>query len=143
MFWISCHNDNHSYTVTMAINVSINITALILICHTLTIMATPTSSSEKASEKASKAMQKSLEHVVSAISSSDPLGIGVKLFTNDLISEQTLHEVKLVSTTPLEKSTTLALNVLGQVKIVPDKLSKFLEVLQESIDESSFQSKCN
>ena len=92
------------------------------------------------SEKASKAMQKSLEHVVSAISSSDPLGIGVKLFTNDLISEQTLHEVKIVST-PLEKSTTLALSVLGQVKIVPEKLSKFLEVLQESIDESSFKSK--
>ena len=117
-----------------------------LICHTLTtiLMATPTSSSsEKASEKASKAMQKSLEHVVSAISSSGPLGIGVKLFTNDLISEQTLHEVKLVSTTPLEKSTTLALSVLCQVKIVPDKLSKFLEVLQESVDESSFKSKHN
>ena len=105
-------------------------------------MATPTSSSsDNASEEASKAMQKSLELIVSAISSSGPLGIGVKLLANDLISEQTLHEIKIVSATPLEKSTTLVLSVLGQVKIVPGKLNKFMEILHESIDESSYKSK--
>ena len=93
------------------------------------------------SNSKSKALQKCFDDVVGAISVSEPLNVGNKLFSASLISQETLSKILNVAATPLEKSTTLVMSVLDQVKIVPYKLETFIEILQKSVDESSFQSK--
>ena len=107
-------------------------------------MATP-NPSEKAvkldSNSKSKALQKCFGDVVRAISVSDPLNVGVHLVSASLISQETLSKILTVPATPLANSTTLVMSVLEQVKIMPDKLETFIEILQKSIEESSFQSK--
>jgi hypothetical protein len=100
------------------------------------VMATPLPSDAKES---SKALQASFSDIVRAISTSDPLRVGDELFTASLISQDTLAKVNL-SDTPLNRSRILVMSVLDQVILVPDKLNTFMEVLQNSIDESSLSS---
>jgi hypothetical protein len=99
-------------------------------------MATPLPSEARDS---SKALQASFSDIVAAISTSDPLKVGDVLFTAGLISRETLAKLDLPDT-PYKKSRILVMNVLDQVELVPDKLNPFVEVLQESIDESSLRS---
>jgi hypothetical protein len=99
-------------------------------------MATPLPSEAKDS---SKALQASFSDIVTAISTSDPLIVGDKLFQASLISQETLAKVNLPDT-PLNRSRILVMSMLDQVKLVPDKLNTFMEVLQKSIDESSLSS---
>jgi hypothetical protein len=99
-------------------------------------MATPLPSEAKES---SKALQASFSDIVRAISTSDPLRVGDELFTASLISQETLDKLDLPDT-PYNKSRILVKNVLDQVKLVPDKLNTFMEVLQNSIDEASLSS---
>ena len=97
-----------------------------------------------ASEKSSavnKALLKNLSDIVSAICASDPLKVGVALVSASLISQETLSKILTVPATPLANSTTLVMSVLDQVKIVPEKVRDFMDVLQKSINESSYQSK--
>ena len=98
------------------------------------------SGSEKSSA-VNKALLKNLSDIVSAISNSDPLKVGIDLVAASLIPQETLSKILTVPATPLEKSTTLVMSVLGQVKIVPEQVRDFMEVLQKSINESSYQSK--
>ena len=88
----------------------------------------------------SKAMLVNLSDLVCAISAADPLKVGIALVSASLISQETLSKILTVPATPLEKSTTLVMSVLDQVKIVPGKLESFMEILHKSIDGSSFQS---
>lgn len=55
--------------------------------------------------------------------------------------QETLSKILTVQATPLANSTTLVMSVLEQVKLVPERLETFIEVLQKSIDKSTFQSK--
>lgn len=86
-------------------------------------------------------MLKAFDDVVTAISSAGPLNVANKLFSADLISQETLSKILTVPATPLEKSTTLVLSVLDQVNVNSEKLKSFIEVLSTCIDEASFQSK--
>lgn len=77
---------------------------------------------------------------MTAISSSDPLKVGDDLFTAGLISQETLAKLDLPST-PYQKSRSLVLNVLDQVKVVSKKLEQFMEILHRSIDRASYNGK--
>ena len=88
----------------------------------------------------SKAFQKSFSDIVRAISISDPLKVGDALFTASLVPEETLAKLELPTNTDYMKSRILVMCVMNQVKMVPDKLNEFMEVLQNSIDRFSFQS---
>ena len=92
------------------------------------------------SRKISSALLMNLNDLVSSISAADPLKVGIALVSASLISQETLSKILTVPATPLEKSTTLVMSVLEQVKIVPGKLESFMEILHKSIDGSSFQS---
>ena len=87
----------------------------------------------------SEALLKSFSVIVKAITS-DPLSVGLELVSASLISQETLSKILNVPATPLEKSTILVTSVIDQVKIVPEKQVAFMKILQESIDESSYQS---
>ena len=59
-------------------------------------------------------------------------------------SEEAVKEVDrlvYVPATPFNNSTILVLNVLDQVKLMPEKLDTFMEVLDRSIDKSVYESK--
>ena len=99
-------------------------------------MATPLPSEARDS---CKALQASFSDIVTAISTSDPLKVGDELFSASLISQETLARLDLPDTT-YKKSRILVMNVLDQVKLVPDKFNTFMEVLQNSIDRSSLDS---
>ena len=88
----------------------------------------------------SRALQKSFSHVVTAISISDPLKVGDALFTASLVPQETLAKLELPTNTDYMKSRILVMSVMDQVKLVPDKLKEFMEVLQNLIDQSSFDS---
>ena len=104
-------------------------------------MATLSISEKTVSSAAvSKAMLVNLSDLVCAISAADPLKVGLELVSASLLSRETLSKILTVPATPLEKSTTLVMSVLDQVKIVPGKLESFMEILHKSIDGSSFQS---
>ena len=96
---------------------------------------------QSASGKINSALLMNLSDLVCAISAADPLKVGLALVSASLISQEILSKILTVQATPLEKSTTLVMSVLDQVKIVPEKLESFMEILHKSIDGSSFQSK--
>ena len=83
----------------------------------------------------SDALLKSFSVIVKAITS-NLLSVGLELVSASLISQETLSKILNVPATPLEKSTTLVMSVIDQVKIVPEKQVAFMKILQASIDES-------
>ena len=99
-------------------------------------MATPRDSSV-----VSKALQKNFVALVDAIKAADPLKVGDELFTEEIVSEETLREIQLPTNTPDNKSRILVMSVRDKMKVVPDKLKAFMEILQKSIDAAAFQSK--
>ena len=99
-------------------------------------MATPRDSSV-----VSKALQKNFVALVDAIKAAGPLKVGDELFTEEIVSEETLREIQLTTNTPDNKSRILLMSVRDKMKVVPDKLKAFMEILQNSIDSAAFQSK--
>ena len=99
-------------------------------------MATPRDSSV-----VSKALQKNFVALIDAIKAADPQRVGDELFTEDIISQETLSEMELPTNTPYNKSRILVKSVRDKLKVVPEKLEIFMETLQKSIDTAAFQSK--
>ena len=107
-------------------------------------MAAPKQSEEAVKEECfvkSRALKRSISDVVRAVSASDPLKIGVDMLASSLVSQETLDKLLNVPATPFNNSTILVMSVLDQVKLMPDKLDTFMEVLQQSIDKSVYESK--
>ena len=99
-------------------------------------MATPRDSSV-----VSKALQKNFVALIDVIKAADPQRVGDELFTEDIISQETLSEMELPTNTPYNKSRILVKSVRDKLKVVPEKLEIFMETLQKSIDSAAFQSK--
>ena len=89
----------------------------------------------------SKALQKNFVALIDSIKAADPQRVGDELFTEDIISQETLSEMQLPINTPLSKSRILVMSVRDKMNVVPDKLEVFMKILQKSIDEAAFQSK--
>ena len=89
----------------------------------------------------SKAFQKNFVALVDAIKAADPQRVGDELFTEEIVSEETLSEVELPTNTPYNKSRILVKSVRDKLKVVPEKLEVFMKILQKSIEEAAFQSK--
>ena len=107
-------------------------------------MAAPKQSEEAVKEECfvkSRALEKSFSDVVRAVSAEGPLKIGVKLFALSLVSRETLDRLVNVQATSFNNSTILVMNVLDQVKLMPEKLDTFMKVLQSFIDKSVYESK--
>ena len=93
-------------------------------------------------ENADKSLQRNFSAIVRAINSaSDPLRVGDELFSANLVSQETLAKVDLPTNTNYQRSRILVMNVLDQVKLAPEKMKTFMEILQNSIDDYSFESK--
>ena len=99
-------------------------------------MATPRDSSV-----VSKALQKNFVALIDSIKAADPQRVGDELFTEEIVSEETLSEMELPINTPYNKSRILVKSVRDKLKVVPEKLEVFMKILQKSIEEAAFQSK--
>lgn len=104
-------------------------------------MATPSQKTDS-SVTIAKALQKNFVHLVTAINTANTVNIGDELYAADLISQEILDKLDLPTNTSYDKSRILVKSVLDKLKVVPDELETFMEILQKSIDKASFQSKC-
>ena len=99
-------------------------------------MATPRDSSV-----VREALRTNFVALIDSIKAAGPQRVGDELFTEDIISQDTLSEMQLPNNIPYTKSRILVMSVLDKMKVVPDKLKAFMEILQKSIDAAAFQSK--
>ena len=63
--------------------------------------------------------------------SADPLGIAGVLVTKGFIPEHTEAQMRLISSTPREKATTLVTTVRQRIEIAPKRFHEFLSILSE------------
>ena len=94
-----------------------------------------------AAKSSYNSLRESFSDIVTAISVSNPLKVGDDLFTAGLISQETLDKLELPTNTDYIKSRILVMSVLNLVKLAPAKLEAFMEVLQKSISQSSYDGK--
>ena len=87
-------------------------------------------STSTAANKPHQVMLRYNDMLITALSA-DPLGIAEILVTKGFVPEHTEAQMRLISSTPREKATTLVTTIRQRIKIAPKRFHEFLSILSE------------